>query len=466
MILSVLYFALMVVLLFGVTIFVHELGHYLVARWCGMVVDVFSIGFGPAIWKKKHNGITYKIGCIPFGGYVALPQMEPGSGQKKDDEKDAGEKAEERVFPAVAPWKKILVALAGATGNIILAVIISYIVYWGGKSYAPVENECIIGYVETNSVAYAQGLRMGDVIREVNGKSVGNWDSFILSTALQDDLLLTVAKTDGQTVQMPITTEEFMGGQMIRGIAPVNYCYILEIRPGSSAEESDLRPKDKIVEFNGIKLYSREQFTELVNQASGQQVPIKIERKDQTVEMQVTPRYDEEAKRALIGIVFNTFDVKKPWAQIKAHSMLIVRLLRALVTPKEARNAAGAVGGPVAIFQMFWLYVQTGLIMALWFTGLLNVNLAILNLLPIPVLDGGHIMFSLWEWITGRPVHEKIVEWLVNIFATLLIVLFLFLTYRDVTRWGAFRAMSKAVAEQPVSAETNHVPPVETTPAK
>jgi regulator of sigma E protease len=253
----------------------------------------------------------------------------------------------------------------------------------------------------------------------------------------------------------------------------VNYCYVLNVMPGSSAEEAGLQPKDKIVAFNGVKLFSREQFTDLVNRAADQKSPITIERKGEQLNLQVTPRYNEKEKRALIGIVFNTFDVKKPWAQIKSHSMLIVRLLQALVTPKEAKNAAGAVGGPVAIFQMFWLYVQMGLIAALWFTGLLNVNLAILNLLPLPVLDGGHIMFSLWEWITGKPVHERVVEWLVNIFATLLIVLFVFLTYRDVVRWGAFRAMRKEAMEKAAPAATNQppavtnqIPPAEAVPTK
>ena len=114
-----LYTIVVILLLFGATIFVHELGHFLVARRCGMRVEVFSIGFGPAIWKTKRNGIVYKIGIIPFGGYVALPQMDPSGVKPRDD----GE--EKRDLPRIAPWKKILVALAGVTGNMIFAVFLA-----------------------------------------------------------------------------------------------------------------------------------------------------------------------------------------------------------------------------------------------------------------------------------------------------------------------------------------------------
>ncbi|MFH0879459.1 MAG: RIP metalloprotease RseP [Lentisphaerota bacterium] len=449
------YIVAVVVILFGLTIFVHELGHFLVARWCGMVVDVFSIGFGPALFKKKHQGITYKIGCIPFGGYVALPQMEPGGGGKKDDNGEE-EGRESRDLPSIAPWKKILVALAGATGNMILAVIISYIVFWGGKSFAPEEKGCILGFVETNSAAYASGLRMGDDIQALNDKPIASFDDFILAGALADQVELTIRSSSGEIRKVQVPTEDFMGNRVITGLIPLNYCYVLKVEPGSSAEAAGLMAGDKIVELAGHRLYSREHLIQLVDEYRDQTISGKIVRKGAILEVSFTPKYNEKVGRALIGVGFNTFDVKRPWAQIKSHSMLIFKLLRALVTPKEARNAAGSLGGPLAIFQMFWFYTQAGLLMALWFTGLLNVNLAILNLLPIPVLDGGHIMFSLYEAATRRPVSEKVVGVLVNTFACLLIAVFLLITYRDVARFGWFA--SKKQALQDAAAVSNAVP--------
>lgn len=438
------YTLVVVLLLFGVTIFIHELGHFLVARWCGLTVDAFSIGFGPAIWKRTINGIEYKIGILPFGGYVALPQMDPAINAENSD-------AKQRSLSPVSPGKKILVALAGVTGNMILAVLIAYIVYWGGQSYAPPEGRVTLGYVDTNSAAYASGLRIGDQIESVSGQPVGTWDAFILATALGADPVLQVRHPDGVSFAATLPREEFMGASYIPGIGPLNYCYVLRARPGSSAEAAGLRNGDRLVSLDGIELFSREQLVELVNERANQTVPLLIERAGKELALTVTPALDPELGRALIGIEFNTLDVKKPFAQIKSHAMLIVRLLKGLTTPREAKAAAGAVGGPVAILTMFWLYVQGSFVMALWFTCLLNVNLAVLNLLPIPVLDGGHIVLSLGELISRRHASPRVVRAIWNGSAILLIILFAMLTLRDINR---FFFKSSREAAPPAAVET------------
>ncbi|MCZ7590824.1 MAG: RIP metalloprotease RseP [Kiritimatiellae bacterium] len=444
------YTLIVVLLLFGVTIFIHELGHFLVARWCGLTVDAFSIGFGPAIWKKKVNGIEYKIGILPFGGYVALPQMDPAIGREDSE-------AKKRELAPVTPGRKILVGLAGVTGNLILAIIIAYIVYWGGQSYAPPEGQVVLGYVETNSAAYAAGVRVGDQIASVSGKPVASWEEFMLATALAPDPVVKFVHPDGEINQIELPRQEFMGARYIPGISPLNYCYVLRARPGSSAEAAGLRNGDRLLSFDGIELLSREQLVDLVNERPNQTVPLIIERNGKQVALTVTPQYEEDIGRTLIGIEFNTLDVKKPWAQIKAHAMLIVNLLKGLTTPREAKAAAGAVGGPVAILTMFWLYVQGSFIMALWFTCLLNVNLAILNLLPIPVLDGGHIVLSLGEMIARRPASPKVVSVIWNGSAILLISVFLLLTWRDIERFYIKRphhdpAQTEAVEQVPSDA--------------
>lgn len=441
------YAIVMVALLFGVTVFVHELGHFLTARWCGMVVEVFSIGFGPAIWKRKVGGVTYKIGCIPFGGYVALPQMEPGGGERVDDE---GQPLP--APPRIAPWKKILVALAGAAGNLALAVILAYVVYGVGKSFAPPDDACTIGYVQPESAAYAAGLRMGDRVLDVNGASIRHWDdlAFAVGTAEAGPIVARVESPDGQTRMLDLPADELLGTRMLMGVGPANYCYVLRVEPGSSAEAAGLRAMDRIVSIDGVNLYSREHLIEIVSVRADEPLKTLIDRKGERFEVVLTPTYNEAAGRALIGVMFNTFDVKPPWAQIKGHAELIFKVLRALVSPKQAGQVAQNVGGPVAIFHAFWLYVQTGLVGALWFTGLLNVNLAVLNLLPLPVLDGGHVVFALWEAVTRKPVSARVVNVLVNVFAVLLIALFLFLTYRDVDRVADFSRL--------LNGETNAAP--------
>jgi len=464
---TVLFSIIKVVLLFGLTVFVHELGHFLLARRLGLVVDVFSIGFGPAIWKKKINGITYKIGCLPLGGYVALPQMNPDGGKSSSDDDT------DRILPSVAPWRRIIVAAAGAAGNMLLALLLCCLVYWQGEALAP-EKTNVVGYVSTNCPAWTAGLRAGDEIIAIQGQvednatvtadmtEVQSWESFLVESALYDSVALQILTTQGEERTISLPTVSFMGGRYIEGVGPVNYCYILHTRPGSSAAEAGLEAGDRIVSLNGVKLLSREHLIQLVDEHRDELLPAVIDRDGKELTFNVRPRYDEEIGRALIGIAFNTLEIRKPLTQIKSYATLIFRFLRALVTPKEAKAAARSAGGPVAIFNMFWYAVQSSFLLALSLTALINVNLAILNMLPIPVLDGGHIVFALWEWITRRPVNEKFMTFISNFFAIILIGLIILLTFQDVRRLivPLFKSKDATTTEQPVVTDTN-APPIE-----
>ena len=448
-------YAIGVILLFSVTIFVHELGHYLAARLLGLVVDVFSIGFGPAIVKKTIGGIVYKVGCLPVGGYVALPQLDPGGAEDADGNK--------RNLPAVKPWKKIIVAGAGAGFNILFAILLAYVVYWGGRTMVHEERDCVVGYVATNSAAFAAGMQPGDIIEGLNGAPVNRWDDFMLEAALADQVELSIRKKDDtlQNISLP-TVDSGMGGRYVEGVAKHMPCLIIGIIPNSSAQQAGLEARDIIREFAGQPIYSVSQLTELVNNYSGVETPVTVRRDGTDLTLNVTPKYDEKLDRALIGIEFNPFDIyKTPMDQMKSWSMPVFRLLKKLVTPSSARKVAGAVGGPVAIFSMIWSAVQASLLLALWFTGMLNVNLAILNLLPIPVLDGGHIVFSLWEMITRRPVHEKVVNTLANVFGALLILAIVLVTINDFRRLVLPRFFGSK--DEPAAIETNSVPEAEAT---
>lgn len=431
--LETLYAIVLVILLFGITIFVHELGHFLVARWCGLVAEVFSIGFGPALWKKKINGVVYKIGILPLGGYVALPQMDPSSGRAKDD--DA------RSFPAVSPWRKILVALAGVTGNMILAVILAYIIFWVGKPSLPEESNAIVGFVDEESAAYQAGLRIGHEILTVNGEEVRNWNDISVRAALTGRADLEVQTPDG-VIAISLPTEDGgMGVRVLPGLAGMSFCKVAATIPDSSAARAGIQRDDLILEVDGVPLYSRGQMIDLIQDFRDQDVKVSVERAGERVELVVRPAYDAATGRALIGVQFNTVYADSsvmvhpdPWGQIHGHATLIFRFLRALVTPHEARAAAQGVGGPLAIFAMFWWAVKSSFMLALWFTCFLNVNLAVLNLLPIPILDGGHIVFAVIESIRRKPLSPRLVGIISNVFVVLLLALFLFLSYRDAVR--------------------------------
>lgn len=456
--LTMIFSIVIVVLLFGFTIFVHELGHFLVARWCGMTVDAFAIGMGPAIWKRKINGVEYKLCILPIGGYVALPQMDPSGSPGLNDE------GEDRKLPPAKPLAKILVGLAGVTFNMIFAIFLAYVIFWQSKSIAPEYESSAVGYVLTNSVAYEAGIRTGDSIKAVNGEPISTWEQFIVIAALKENVTLDIERASHDLFQVSLPTEKVTGGRYIPGMFPKNYCIVLNFLPDSPAQAAGLHAGDRIVSIDGQILFSREQMIDLINAKQGAPVVLDVDRAGEKLTFDVTPKYNEEHQRAMIGIAFRTDEVKKPWAQIKSHSTLIFRILKALVTPSESKAAAEAIGGPVAIIDIFLQFAAMGLIQALWFTCLLNVNLAVMNLLPIPVLDGGHILFSLSEMITRRPAPPKLVNFLWKTSAVLLLSLFLLLTYRDFARIFANSKDEPAApapeqVEAPVDPETKEIAP-------
>jgi len=448
-------------LLFGVTIFVHEFGHYLAARLTGMVVDVFSIGFGPAIWKRRYRDTVYKIGSIPFGGYVSLPQLDPtamravqGTDGPEQTEQNGGK---QRVLPAVAAWKKMVVALSGSAGNLLLALVTAWLVYWVGVPAGPAERSTVVGYVDEHSAAYARGLRIGDEILRVNGTRVHKWSEFRMESALSREVTLDVRSPDGILKTIHVPTEKGPLGEMaVAGVDGRDLCSVLSVEPGMTAAEAGIRPGDIIIEFAGQEVFSRAHLIDLVARHRDQTVGVKIKRptekgRFEVVTTTVTPRLDKETGKVRIGIQFNLMAVEydtvarpRPSEQMRSHLASTLRFLRALITPREARAASHAVGGPVAIAASYWFIVKASIMLAISFTGLLNVNLAVLNLLPIPVLDGGHILFALWELVTRRPVNAKVVNGLVSAFAALLIVLMGLLSVRDLGRFTpASRLLSK-----------------------
>lgn len=440
---------LLVIFLFGFTIFVHELGHFLVARWCGMTVDAFAIGMGPAIWKRKINGVEYKLCALPIGGYVALPQMDPSGSPGLE------EKGESRALPPVTPFAKILVSLAGVTFNMIFAVLLAYVIFWQSKSIAPEYESSAVGYVTTNSAAYAAGVRIGDSVKAVSGEAVTTWEQFIVISALREEVTLDMARESGESYQVVLPTEKVTGGRLVDGLYPKNYCVVLGFLDESPARDAGLKPGDRIVALDGQTVFSREHMSDLISAKQGQPVAMLIDRKGEQLTLTVAPMFNEEHQRAMIGISFRTDEVKRPWAQIKSHATLIFRILKALITPSESKAAAQAIGGPVAIIDMFLQFAALGMMQALWFTCLLNVNLAVMNLLPLPVLDGGHILFSLIEMVTRRPAPAKLVNFLWKTSAVLLLSIFVLLTYRDVSRIFAGRKDKK---------EKEPAPQVEPTP--
>ncbi len=426
-------------LLLGLTILVHEFGHYLSARLCGMVVDVFSIGFGPAIWKTSHKGITYKIGAIPFGGYVALPQMEPPSAERRQADAETNNRAghSESQLPPVATWKRIVVSLSGATGNVILALALAWLVYTIYTPDIPGGDGVMIGLVESGSAAEAAGLQPADRILAVNGERVSSWTAMMQVAALSDAPVLTVQTGSEPHRTVTLATQKATFDiKMIPGLSPGNHCRVQLVEADSPAARAGLRTGDLLLALDDIPLGGNIHLILLISERLNRQSRLTVQRGQETLEIVVVPELHPEHQRAMIGIHFDLSMVERPLAQLRNDALPVFRLLRALFRRGERREATRGVGGPVSVLTMLWLQVSAGLLSALTFTRFLNVNLAIINLLPIPVLDGGHIMFALFEMITRRRLHPRILHGMIHVFAVLLIGLMLLLTYRDIFSFG------------------------------
>ena len=475
---------LLLVFFFGITILVHEFGHYLAARLLGFTVETFSIGFGPSLWKIKRKGIVYKIGAIPFGGYVSVPQLDPAAMSRIQTagKTEAGTNgpangtAAPPSLPIMPPWKKIVVSLAGAAGNILLAILLAWIVYGVGIPATPAERSAAVGYVAEESEAYEQGLRMGDTILSVNDRPVENWQEVRMETALTRTAELVAHSPEGERKTIVVETEKgAMGEQRVPGVSGRDTCMALRTVPGSPAKQAGIKPGDVIVAFAGQEVLSMAHMIALVEEYRDRQTTVTVRRPNgdeiDLKTFEITPRYDEEEERTLIGIQFNMHAVDHdtiirptPREQLAHHASAIFRVLRALTTRGEARAAQGAVGGPVAVILSYWYIVRASVMLAVWFTGFLNVNLAIINLLPIPVLDGGHIVFSLWELITRRPVKTWVVEVLVNICMALLLMLLVFLSIRDVDRMTEMGTRIRRLFRSDASAPAVEAPAVQREP--
>jgi regulator of sigma E protease len=441
-ILNYFYVAGAVLLLFGAAVFVHEFGHYWVARKCGMKVEAFAIGFGPKLFSWTRDGIEYSFRLIPAGGFVRLPQMV--TSEALEGKNDAPK------LPPAPPLSKILVAFAGPFMNIVFAFAIGGLIYFVGLPI--LVNPSVIGYVEPGSAEAKLGIHEGDKIVEVNGRRTASWQDVQMATVLARTNVLPVAiERDGKRTvyQLQAAQNDVLGGKFLN-LDPKDHPTIMEVKAESPAEKAGLKNKDVVVNFSGVPIASREQLIDLIHKRSGQASEIKVERGQEKVTLTVTPTSDPETKQGRIGVALgnnsvNVYQVQKPGpdplTQVVDVLKRTVDTISALWHPKETGVGPKDLSGPVGILALLAAQVNADYRLALSFLVLLNVNLAILNLLPIPVLDGGHILMAMIEALIRRPIPGKIQEYATTAFAVLLISFMLFVSFHDIKRIGLFKAL-------------------------
>ena len=483
-------FLLVALLALGFTIFIHELGHFLAARQRGLIIKRFSIGFGPKIFGWEKDGVEYRISMFPFGGYVALPQLadmgrvegqnEEHEGKKlsawddyDEDEDENEEELKEKSPPKISYADKMIVSVMGAVFNILLAFSLSSVLWFFGYERRDGELTTKIGYIadtverwnpiveqgETvTSPAKKAGLLPGDQVISVDGAPVEDFmdvQSRIITGKLktaQDRRLarLTVLRNN-EKKDIEVFPEVF-GTEEIRiiGIGPKETFFIKELQPDMPAIKAGLEEGDQLVSVDGNKIFSFAHLVDyLMKLEDGKEIALTVRKGgesglEQTYNILPVEKDMQQGnivtKRKLIGFSprFKTITTyPNPLLLIVSRVKDMYHTLTGLVSPQsdvKLRNMSG----PVGIVNNVSICASIGFKKLLWFVVFINVNLAILNLLPIPVLDGGHMVFATIEKLRGKPLPLAFLERSQMLFVVLLFSFMLYVTFFDFQRLFPF----------------------------
>ena len=525
--------ALFMIFFFGFCIFIHELGHFLAARWRGLAVTAFSIGFRK-IWSRTYNGVEYRIGWIPFGGYVEIPQLDPEVevGKKKE-----GKEKEEpkKVYPPAKPLDRLIAVFAGPLFNILFGFLLATVIWVCGiYQDSPRLTRITVGELKMESPEYKAGLRNGDVIVTLNGKSFRtSWSGFVKDILFTVDAVRLGVERNGKIVEISYIPIPNPDVQPTEGIAYPFFRPRLPVQVSPSRDgagyKAGLRQGDIILEADGKKVSYVDEFTQILMQAQGKPLSLKVKRGEkiftiaglkgelrdagklprrmlgfmdnpvrsvlkgypmekaglmkgdkilsidgksvETVpEIQKQLAIDgEKGKNPPVNVVLERNGVKKtitvtpalvkdykyglrfvskvyptPWQQFTDVIDMTLRSLRGIgismgrnlhLTEKHTTIRPKHMSGPLGIGRVLFLSVyRSSFIHGLSFVVLISFSLGLLNLLPIPVLDGGHIVLAFLEIIFRRPIPQKFLNPISYVFIFVLIGFMLFVSFYDVKR--------------------------------
>jgi regulator of sigma E protease len=435
----------------GILVAVHEFGHFWVARKLGIKVLKFSVGFGRAIWSRTaSDGTVYALGAIPLGGYVKM--LDESEGEVAEEDKP-------RAFNRQPIWKRMLVVLAGPMFNFFFAIAAYSLVFAGGmEGLTPV-----VGKVVEGSVAESDGFRSGDLLLSVDGRKLNTWQEqrlYLFSKALaRKTVQYEVQTSDGRIINRSLNLANVpmskidarlvAGGIGLIGWYPTLSPVIDQVVSGKPAFAAGLKQGDLITAIDGEKISSWDDVVRLISVSPGRQLKLDISRNGYSESVFVTPETAMDGNREIGRIGISVQPVEVPADRIVMvnyglmeslyrgtettwmMSLLTLRMLAKMVTLEiSSKN----ISGPITIAQYAGKSAQVGFSSFILFLAIVSVSLGVLNLLPIPVLDGGHLLYYTIEAVTRKPVSEKVMIWGQQVGILLLFLLMSLAVYNDLGR--------------------------------
>jgi regulator of sigma E protease len=455
----------LIVLFFGGSIFVHELGHYLAARSRGVHVEVFSIGFGPPIFSwKDAAGTRYQVAWFPLGGYVLLPQIADLGPVEGESTVDLS------TLPPVTYGTKFLVFVAGAAFNVLFAFGLACIVWVVGQPENNESESTQIGYVtrtidlangtKVESPALQAGLRVGDVIKSIDGSPVTSWDDVneTLSMGSGRDLAgdrsaVLDLERDGKPLRITVHPR-LVGDEHWRrvGIMPGYDLNVHSVEPNSASARAGLAPGDRIIDVNGAPIMNASGLGEELALDSEHPARLGVLRNGKRLDLVIAPRIGGIQAGDIEFSAGYHMTHPSPLVQVYQPFVMTLRTVWGLVNPRSDIGLS-KVAGPVGIVHIFHAAAEAGIRAVLRITILININLAILNLLPVPVLDGGQIVFATIGKLRGRALPPNFIMTAQSVFMVLILSMVVYISFFDVRRWNR-------------DARESHAAPAAAAPAK
>jgi regulator of sigma E protease len=425
--------ALAFLFVLGVLIFVHELGHFLMARRIGVRVLTFSLGFGPKLINIKRGGTEYCISAIPLGGYVKMAGENP---------EDARTGAPDE-FLSKGKWQRFQVLVMGPIMNLVLAVVVMAVVLYQGAPRPTFGRQAVvIGAFAEKSAAAQAGLKLGDRIITVDGDPVENWDQYsaaIVPKAKRDVTIGFVrGGRPGELTVVPAGQGKYELGDL--GIQPLVHPEVAALSQGQPAEQAGLQIADVVMAVDGRADPTYEELIAAIRSHQDRPLRLTIKRGGQRQDVTVTPR--QVGDKAVVGAQFNFFEtytvepgpidavklsVEQNWDWTKQIGQTLGGLLTRSTSVKQLM-------GPVAIADLSGSAAQAGWIPLFTLLAMISLNLGLLNLMPIPVLDGGHITILALEGLARRDFSTKVKERMLGAGFVLLLMLMVTVIFNDLMR--------------------------------